>query len=123
MATPEDYDLVMLGSGEAGKPRAWTLASQGKRSVVVERRYIGGSCPNIGCLPSKNIIHSAIEPDGGRILGFTAFGPETGEILTIVQVDMKAELPYTFLRDLILTHPTMAEGLLPLFASVPAGHG
>ncbi|MGZ3378807.1 MAG: mercuric reductase, partial [Isosphaeraceae bacterium] len=38
---------------------AWTLATQGKRSVVVERLYIGGSCPNIACLPSKNVIHSA----------------------------------------------------------------
>jgi pyruvate/2-oxoglutarate dehydrogenase complex dihydrolipoamide dehydrogenase (E3) component len=59
LAKPEDYDLVVLGSGEAGKILAWTLATEGKRSAVVERRYIGGSCPNIACLPSKNIIHSA----------------------------------------------------------------
>jgi pyruvate/2-oxoglutarate dehydrogenase complex dihydrolipoamide dehydrogenase (E3) component len=56
---PEAYDLVILGSGEAGKYLAWTLGSQGKRVAVVERRYIGGSCPNIACLPSKNVIHSA----------------------------------------------------------------
>lgn len=54
-----DYDLVVLGSGEGGKYLAWTLGRQGKRVVVVERKYIGGSCPNIACLPSKNIIHSA----------------------------------------------------------------
>ncbi len=53
------YDLLVLGSGEAGKYLAWTLAKQGKRVAVVERRYIGGACPNIACLPSKNIIHSA----------------------------------------------------------------
>ena len=56
---PEEYDLVVLGSGEAGKYVAWTEARKGKRAVVIERKYIGGSCPNIACLPSKNIIHSA----------------------------------------------------------------
>jgi pyruvate/2-oxoglutarate dehydrogenase complex dihydrolipoamide dehydrogenase (E3) component len=55
----EEYDLLVLGSGEAGKFTAWTLAKKGMRTVVIERKYIGGSCPNIACLPSKNIIHSA----------------------------------------------------------------
>jgi pyruvate/2-oxoglutarate dehydrogenase complex dihydrolipoamide dehydrogenase (E3) component len=59
MSNPEEYDVVVLGSGEAGKLLAWTLASQGKRAAVIERRYIGGSCPNIACLPSKDLIHSA----------------------------------------------------------------
>src|SRR5580698_6950253 len=58
-AEPEEYDLVILGSGEGSKYLAWTLAKQGKRVGVVERKYIGGSCPNIACLPSKNVIHSA----------------------------------------------------------------
>jgi pyruvate/2-oxoglutarate dehydrogenase complex dihydrolipoamide dehydrogenase (E3) component len=56
---PEDYDLVVLGSGEGGKYIAWTMAKKGKRAIVIERRWIGGSCPNLACLPSKNIIHSA----------------------------------------------------------------
>lgn len=55
----EEYDLLVLGSGEAGKYLAWTLSKQGLKSAVVERKWIGGSCPNIACLPSKNIIHSA----------------------------------------------------------------
>jgi pyruvate/2-oxoglutarate dehydrogenase complex dihydrolipoamide dehydrogenase (E3) component len=55
----EEYDIVVLGSGEAGKYIAWTQAKKGMRAVVVERKYIGGSCPNIACLPSKNVIHSA----------------------------------------------------------------
>ena len=62
IATPssiEDYDLVILGTGEGSKFLAWTLAKQGQRVAIVERKYIGGSCPNIACLPSKNIIHSA----------------------------------------------------------------
>src|SRR6202035_5154850 len=56
---PEEYDLVVLGSGAGGKLIAWTSAQKGQRVVVVERKYVGGSCPNIACLPSKNIIHSA----------------------------------------------------------------
>ena len=59
MSNPEDYDVVVLGSGEAGKYLAWTLSSQGKRTAVIERKYLGGSRPNIACLPSKNVIHSA----------------------------------------------------------------
>ncbi|MEJ0091735.1 MAG: FAD-dependent oxidoreductase [Limisphaerales bacterium] len=55
----DEFDFLILGSGEAGKFLAWTLAKQGRRAAVVERKYIGGSCPNIACLPSKNIIHSA----------------------------------------------------------------
>jgi pyruvate/2-oxoglutarate dehydrogenase complex dihydrolipoamide dehydrogenase (E3) component len=58
-ANPEEFDLVVLGSGEGGKYLAWTLARQGQRAVVVERKWVGGSCPNIACLPSKNVIHSA----------------------------------------------------------------
>jgi pyruvate/2-oxoglutarate dehydrogenase complex dihydrolipoamide dehydrogenase (E3) component len=58
-SSSEEYDVVILGCGEGGKYLAWTLARQGKRAAVVERKYIGGSCPNIACLPSKNVIHSA----------------------------------------------------------------
>jgi pyruvate/2-oxoglutarate dehydrogenase complex dihydrolipoamide dehydrogenase (E3) component len=62
MATPEfnHFDVLILGSGEAGKYIAWTLSSKAhKRCAVIERRYLGGSCPNIACLPSKNVVHSA----------------------------------------------------------------
>lgn len=56
---PEFYDLLILGSGAGSKLLAWTFAGRGQRVAVVERRYVGGSCPNIACLPSKNIIHTA----------------------------------------------------------------
>ena len=59
MAETEHYKNLVLGSGEAGKNIAWALAKAGERTAVVERRLIGGSCPNIACMPSKNIIHSA----------------------------------------------------------------
>jgi pyruvate/2-oxoglutarate dehydrogenase complex dihydrolipoamide dehydrogenase (E3) component len=69
---PQEYDLVVLGSGEGSKYVAWTLAKQGKRVAVVEQRWIGGSCPNIACLPSKNIIHSA------KVASYFARGAEFG---------------------------------------------
>src|ERR1700747_171869 len=56
---PEEFDLVILGGGTGSTIAAWTFAGEGRRVAVVERKYIGGSCPNIACLPSKNIIHSA----------------------------------------------------------------
>src|SRR6202046_4080141 len=59
MVTVDTYDALVLGSGEAGKSIAWYLGGTGKRVAVVEQRYVGGSCPNIACLPSKNIIHGA----------------------------------------------------------------
>jgi pyruvate/2-oxoglutarate dehydrogenase complex dihydrolipoamide dehydrogenase (E3) component len=55
----DEFDLVILGGGTGSTVAAWTFAGEGKRVAVVERKYIGGSCPNIACLPSKNIIHSA----------------------------------------------------------------
>ena len=64
---------------------------------------------------------AAIEEGGDRILGFTAFGVEAGEVMAVAQVAMAAGLPYTILRDMVLTHPTMAEGLGELFSSVPRG--
>ena len=56
---PDEFDLVILGGGTGSTIAAWTFAGEGKRVAVVDRKYIGGSCPNIACLPSKNIIHSA----------------------------------------------------------------
>src|SRR5262245_27544075 len=55
----EHYQNLIIGSGVAGKIIAWTLASQGQKTVVVERSMVGGSCPNVACLPSKNVIYSA----------------------------------------------------------------
>ena len=56
---PEEFDLVILGGGTGSTIAAWTFAGEGRRVALIDRKYIGGSCPNIACLPSKNIIHSA----------------------------------------------------------------
>ncbi len=55
----EEYDLLVLGSGTGGKLISWALAKAGMKIANVERKYVGGSCQNIACRPSKNVIHSA----------------------------------------------------------------
>jgi pyruvate/2-oxoglutarate dehydrogenase complex dihydrolipoamide dehydrogenase (E3) component len=65
---------------------------------------------------SRGLMKALLEMDGDRILGFTIVGPEAGEVMAVVQLAMLAGLPYTDLRDAILTHPTMAEGLNSLFS-------
>jgi pyruvate/2-oxoglutarate dehydrogenase complex dihydrolipoamide dehydrogenase (E3) component len=67
---------------------------------------------------SRGFMKALVETDGDRILGFTMIGPEAGEVMAVVQMAMLAGLPYTVLRDAILTHPTMAEGLNALFSGV-----
>ncbi|KMO40420.1 mercuric reductase [Methylobacterium variabile] len=79
----EHYDAVVIGSGEGGKFLAWDLAKAGQRVAVVERRWIGGSCPNTNCLPSKNEIWSAEVAHLARSAG--RYGVETGP----VAVDMR----------------------------------
>jgi len=66
---------------------------------------------------TRGFMKALIDTDGDRILGFTMIGPEAGEVMAVVQTAMLAGLPYTALRDAILTHPTMAEGLNSLFSS------
>ncbi|HEX8202478.1 MAG TPA: FAD-dependent oxidoreductase, partial [Isosphaeraceae bacterium] len=68
---------------------------------------------------TRGFLKALIEQDGDQILGFTAFGVEAGEVLAAVQVAMAAGLPYTVLRDMVLAHPTVAEGLGDLFSAVP----
>jgi pyruvate/2-oxoglutarate dehydrogenase complex dihydrolipoamide dehydrogenase (E3) component len=78
----ESYQNLVIGSGEGGKILAWNLAKKGQKTAVVERSMIGGSCPNIACLPSKNVIYSAkavslVDPNRGL-----------GIVRGSVQVDM-----------------------------------
>jgi pyruvate/2-oxoglutarate dehydrogenase complex dihydrolipoamide dehydrogenase (E3) component len=69
---------------------------------------------------TRGFLKALVDTESDRILGFTALGMEAGEIIATVQVAMLTGLPYTGLRDAIFTHPTMLEGLIPLFAAVPA---
>ena len=76
----EEHEIVVVGSGESGKYLAWKMAGAGHRTALIERKLIGGSCPNIACLPSKNVIHSA------KVASFASraheFGLEGGPLET-----------------------------------------
>jgi pyruvate/2-oxoglutarate dehydrogenase complex dihydrolipoamide dehydrogenase (E3) component len=80
MHHPEHHDFLILGSGQGGKLLAWQLARSGRRVAVIERRWVGGSCPAVACLPSKNEIWSA------RVAHLTRhaaqFGTATGTVAT-----------------------------------------
>jgi len=83
MTEIDKFEFLVLGSGEAGKYLAWTMANAGHRTAVVERRWIGGSCPNIACMPSKNVIWSA------KVASLSGRGPEFG-LPSASTVDMAA---------------------------------
>ena len=83
MSDVEQFEILVLGSGEAGKYLAWTMAKAGHRTAMVERRWLGGSCPNIACLPSKNLIYSA------RVASLARRGAEFGLETTSLAVSMK----------------------------------
>jgi pyruvate/2-oxoglutarate dehydrogenase complex dihydrolipoamide dehydrogenase (E3) component len=86
MSQPERVEMLVLGNGEGGKFLAWHMAESGHRTVVVERKLIGGSCPNTNCLPSKNEIWSAKVAD--LVHHADRFGMVTGPTAT----DMKKVL-------------------------------
>src|SRR6266567_3247596 len=82
MSQPARVGVLVLGSGFGGKLLAWHLAGSGRRTAVVERRWIGGSCPNIACLPSKNEIWSA------RVAHLAHHGPQFGTVIGSITTDM-----------------------------------
>ena len=59
MTAPEQYDALVIGSGQAGSPLSSALAGAGLKTALVERRYVGGTCVNDGCAPTKTMVASA----------------------------------------------------------------
>src|SRR5580698_4468112 len=80
----ERYRNVVIGSGEGGKYLAWHLAQSGQQTMVIERRWIGGSCPNINCLPAKNEIWSA------KVAHLARHGQAFGTLTGPISIDMEA---------------------------------
>jgi pyruvate/2-oxoglutarate dehydrogenase complex dihydrolipoamide dehydrogenase (E3) component len=79
----EQFDVVILGSGQGGKLLAWHLGRSGKKVAVVERRWVGGSCPAVACMPSKNEIWSA------RIAHLVRTAEQFGTIAENVKTDIR----------------------------------
>lgn len=84
MTQPERYEYLVLGGGNGGTFLAWHLAGLGHRTAVIERRWIGGSCPNINCMPTKNEIWSA------KVAHLTRGGRHFGAVTGPVSTDMAA---------------------------------
>jgi len=82
MSEVENFQMLILGSGQGGKLLAWHLARAGRRTAVVERQWVGGSCPSVACLPSKNEIWSA------RVGHLARHSAEFGAINGAVKTDM-----------------------------------
>ncbi|MGA6968349.1 MAG: mercuric reductase [Xanthobacteraceae bacterium] len=82
MPQPEQFEVLVLGSGTGGKLVAWHMAQSGRRTAVVERRWIGGSCVNIACMPSKNEI------SGARVAHLARHAAQFGTMTGPVAVDM-----------------------------------
>src|SRR5271170_2387620 len=82
VSQPETFDVVILGSGQGGKQLAWHLGRSGKKVSVVERRWVGGSCPAVACLPSKNELWSA------RVAQVVRNAAGFGTIVDGVRIDM-----------------------------------
>ena len=82
MSKLEQVDTLILGSGQGGKLLAWHLGNAGQRVAVVERQWVGGSCPAVACLPSKNEIWSA------RVAHLAQHAADFGTITGAVKTDL-----------------------------------
>ena len=100
MSRPEQLDVLIFGGGTGAKLAAWTLAKAGRRTATVERQWVGGSCPNVNCLPSKNEVRSAEVADIVRRAG--AFGT----LVTGARVDM---------AQVLARKRKMVEGLVAVY--------
>jgi pyruvate/2-oxoglutarate dehydrogenase complex dihydrolipoamide dehydrogenase (E3) component len=59
MRAPEKYDAIVIGAGQAGVPLTTALARAGRRTTLIEREHVGGTCINEGCTPTKTMVASA----------------------------------------------------------------
>ena len=59
MPEAKEYDAIVIGSGQGGTPLARALAKAGWKTAIIEREYIGGTCINVGCTPTKTMFNSA----------------------------------------------------------------
>jgi pyruvate/2-oxoglutarate dehydrogenase complex dihydrolipoamide dehydrogenase (E3) component len=116
MPPAEPFDILVLGSGKGGKLLAWSLTRSGMSVAVVERPWVGGSCPAVAYLPRKKEIWSALAAYLARNTG--SFGTATGAVHTVMAAIL-AGLPYQTLRDAVIAHLTMADGLGPPLSNLP----
>lgn len=83
MASPQRFDAIVIGSGQAGTPLSMALANAGLRTAIVEREHVGGTCINEGCTPTKTMVAS------GRVAYLARRGPDYGVHSGAVTIDME----------------------------------
>jgi pyruvate/2-oxoglutarate dehydrogenase complex dihydrolipoamide dehydrogenase (E3) component len=110
MFTDPPLGRVGLSEGEAQRQGIAVRVAKLPMTAVLRARTID---------ETTGFMKALVATDSDRILGFVMIGPEAGEVMAVVQTAMLAGLPYTGLRDAIIAHPTMAEGLGPLFSKLP----
>jgi pyruvate/2-oxoglutarate dehydrogenase complex dihydrolipoamide dehydrogenase (E3) component len=93
MPQREHFDVLVLGSGQGGQQIGWHLAQAGRRAALVERRWIGGSCPTIACMPSKTELWSA------RVAHLARHGQPFGVTTGGITIDMPTVLRHK--RDMV----------------------
>jgi pyruvate/2-oxoglutarate dehydrogenase complex dihydrolipoamide dehydrogenase (E3) component len=81
-STPESFDAIIIGSGQGGNPLAEALIAAGKKTAMIERQDVGGTCINRGCSPTKTMVASA------RVAYLARRGSEYGVNLGSIAVDM-----------------------------------
>ena len=111
MFTDPPLARVGLSEGEARHQSVAVRVAKLPIAAVLRSRTIS---------ETRGFMKGLVEARGDRILGFAMIGAEAGEVAAVVQTAMLAGMPYTGLRDAIITHPTMAEGLVALFSNIPA---
>jgi pyruvate/2-oxoglutarate dehydrogenase complex dihydrolipoamide dehydrogenase (E3) component len=80
----KDMDVIIIGSGQAGGPLASAFAASGKRTLLVEREHLGGTCVNVGCTPTKTMIAS------GRVAYLSRRSEDFGVDIKDIVIDMPA---------------------------------
>src|ERR1700752_3676839 len=82
MTPPQQYDAIVIGSGQGGNPLAMALAGAGMRTALIERKHVGGTCINEGCTPTKTMVAS------GRVAYLARRGSDYGVHTGPVSVEM-----------------------------------
>ncbi|MBO0676318.1 FAD-containing oxidoreductase [Mycolicibacterium sp. S2-37] len=93
---PTDYDAIIIGAGQAGPPLAGRLTEAGQTVAVIERKLVGGTCVNYGCIPTKTLVASAHAAHLAR--RGAEYGIGTGEV-TVDMAKVKARKDKIMLDD------------------------
>lgn len=83
MTTPQQYDAIIIGSGQAGTPLCTTLAAAGMHTALIERKHVGGTCVNEGCTPTKTMVAS------GRVAYLARRGSDYGVRTGEISIDLR----------------------------------